>query len=77
MDLYYFFLSYKRNQKEKDIYIEESPITEMYNYRTITSNLNETLWYYFFNFDQYMVIGGHTKSKLKLPLVLHINRCRI
>jgi heme/copper-type cytochrome/quinol oxidase subunit 1 len=53
MDLYYFFLSYKRNQKEKDIYIEESPITEMYNYRTITSNLNETLWYYFFNFDIY------------------------
>lgn len=44
-------MSYKRNQNEKDIYVEESPITEMYNYRTITSNINETLWYYFFNFD--------------------------
>lgn len=57
-DLYYFYLNYSRDVVDKDIYDEKKPIRFWTNYRYLTGNINETLWYYFVNDN----ISGKNKS---------------
>jgi len=49
VDFYYFFLTYNRKLKKADIYEDKSIVANILNYRILNNNVNESLWYFFFN----------------------------
>ena len=49
-ETYYFFLPFLRlESSEKNLYKEKSKIISFLSYRSFTSNINETIWYFFSN----------------------------